>query len=387
MVVSDDLLVSTLVGTATNVEGNLLTDPANSSGADGATLLSVTIPSAGTIYTIADADPLTHVVEITVGSGGKWSIDFDNGHYVYAPPGPAPVAFDDAIGYQLIDGDGDTSSSTLTMHVSASGDLPPIVRDDVVITNQAIQPGQDQIAIPDFALLYNDSDAEGQALAITGVANGAGGTVSHASSIVTFTEGAAGDTNGGTFSYTGTAGTGSDTGSVTVDRSQRGENTLNGTGLDNILVGRDAGAGDTLLGYEGDDVLLALAGNDSLNGGAGADLLLGGLGTDTITGGTGDDAFVIDPSHLISGHDLIADYQSGDVIDLSQIFGSVGGANAANVDTLVNLQSAGANTAVMADVDGAGAGTAFVQVAVMTGSIASISVLYDAAQPPAQNVT
>jgi hypothetical protein len=41
----------------------------------------------------------------------------------------------------------------------------------------------------------------------------------------------------------------------------------------------------------------------------------------------------------------------------------------------------------MVDSDGAGAGTAFVQVAVMTGSVASISVLYDAAAAPAQNVT
>jgi Ca2+-binding RTX toxin-like protein len=142
-----------------------------------------------------------------------------------------------------------------------------------------------------------------------------------------------------------------------------------------------------LTGSGGANLLNGGGGNDTLGGGAGADTLIGGTGSDELTGNGGSDVFVIDSSHLISGSDLIADYQSGDVIDLSQVFGSVGGANAANVDSLVNLQAVGPDTAVMVDSDGAGAGTAFVQVAVMTGSVASISVLYDPAAAPAQNVT
>jgi VCBS repeat-containing protein len=378
--------------------GNLVTDGGGQFGADGGFVKSVTVDGTTYDYNPAGGGSIgfsggpnnsvfntaTNSLDVSLLSGGLFSVDMDNGVYSYTPPVGAPADFDETIGYSLSDADGDSAASIVTIHVTVT-DLPPIVRDDLVITNQPNQTGLDQVVIPDFALLFNDIDVEGQPLSVTGVSNGAGGTVTHDGSSVTFSELMNAENDGGTFSYTGSDGTGSDSATVTIDRAQRGEETLDGTGLGDILLGRDVK--DFLFGYEGNDVLIGLGGNDSLLGGSGDDLLVGGPGTDTLSGGDGNDVYVIDPSHLVSGHDVIADYQSGDVIDLSQIFGAVGGADAGNVDSLVNLQPAGANTSVMVDSDGAGAGTAFVQVAVMTGSVASISVLYDAAAAPAQNVT
>ena len=64
------------------------------------------------------------------------------------------------------------------------------------------------------------------------------------------------------------------------------------------------------------------AGNDTITGSAGDDVIIGGIGTDTLAGGGGNDRFVFKaftesrPSTLA---DHIADFQTGDLIDLSGI--------------------------------------------------------------------
>jgi Ca2+-binding RTX toxin-like protein len=174
----------------------------------------------------------------------------------------------------LIDNDGDTAGSTLTINVT-NADRAPIVRDDHVITN--LNGSGVSIAIPDYALLFNDKDGDGQTIAITGVSGADSGTVSHSTGVVTFTDGAF-SSDGGSFVYTGTAGGKNDTGMVTVDREQAGESTLDGTGLADILIARNSAT--TLMGYEGDDVLIGGSGKDTLIGGAGVDLLVGGSGAD-----------------------------------------------------------------------------------------------------------
>src|SRR6185503_17152816 len=113
---------------------------------------------------------------------------------------------------------------------------PPIVRDDHVITNVSGGSGTN-IVIPDYALLYNDSDADGQTIAIAGaIANVLGAiAVTHASGNVTFTDN---NTNGGSFTYAGstTSPGASDTGNVTIDRGQSGT-TLTGSGFGEVLIG------------------------------------------------------------------------------------------------------------------------------------------------------
>ena len=63
-----------------------------------------------------------------------------------------------------------------------------------------------------------------------------------------------------------------------MNRSQAGEGTLDGTGLDEILIG--GVTANIIIGYEGDDVLIGNGGNDTLVGGTGNDLLVGGAGND-----------------------------------------------------------------------------------------------------------
>lgn len=81
---------------------------------------------------------------------------------------------------------------------------------------------------------------------------------------------------------------------------------LNGTGngLNNIIYGNN-----------GDNRLLGLGGADLISANAGADTLNGGAGADTLTGGSGDDRFVFARGE--AGGDVIQDFQSGDLIQLT----------------------------------------------------------------------
>ena len=78
---------------------------------------------------------------------------------------------------------------------------------------------------------------------------------------------------------------------------------------------------DVLIGTSGDDLILGLRGNDRLSGNDGADLIFGGAGQDILSGGAGDDHFVFSSINgsKIAAPDLIQDFQSGDIIDISQI--------------------------------------------------------------------
>ena len=75
----------------------------------------------------------------------------------------------------------------------------------------------------------------------------------------------------------------------------QGRDTLDGTGLDDIIQGwakdRDAltDLGDELRGFGGDDRLWGRGGKDDLSGGDNRDRLFGGDGRDTLDGGFRDD--------------------------------------------------------------------------------------------------
>jgi Ca2+-binding RTX toxin-like protein len=104
-------------------------------------------------------------------------------------------------------------------------------------------------------------------------------------------------------------------------RGLGGDDTLSGLGGRDVMsggAGRDrveGGAGsDLILGGPGDDRLDGGAGADVIAGGSGNDRIDGGPGNDTLRGGPGADVFVFTPG---SGIDRIADFASGDRIDLS----------------------------------------------------------------------
>ncbi|HXF87111.1 MAG TPA: DUF5801 repeats-in-toxin domain-containing protein [Xanthobacteraceae bacterium] len=297
-------LEATLVGTVTGTTGNLLTDGVlpGSFGADGGYIKSVTVD--GTTYTYDPAgggsilvsggpnngsfNTATKVLTVNAASGGVFTVDMDGGTFSYTAPANVASSFTDLIPFVLTDNDGDTAGNLLRIVVSTA-DHAPIVRDDQVITNFPTVPGNDQIVIPDYALLFNDSDAEGHVITISSVGGATDGSVSHAGVNVTFTEESGSAADGGTFTYTGTANGLSDSASVTLIRQTN--NTINGTGLGDVLLGRD-GASNTLNGNEGNDVLIGGNGNDTLNGGAGNDLMVGGAGNDTYVVDSAGDAII-----------------------------------------------------------------------------------------------
>jgi Ca2+-binding RTX toxin-like protein len=123
---------------------------------------------------------------------------------------------------------------------------------------------------------------------------------------------------------------------------------LTGNELDNKIIGNDAaniliggggddniqaaGGDDQLFGGEGKDILSGGDGNDALNGGNGDDRLIGGDGNDVLVGGAGrdtmsgeggNDRFVFtavgDLGKTRETTDIILDFGTGDVIDLSAI--------------------------------------------------------------------
>jgi Ca2+-binding RTX toxin-like protein len=80
---------------------------------------------------------------------------------------------------------------------------------------------------------------------------------------------------------------------------------------------------ENLVGSGRDDGLGGNAGANALSGGAGNDALTGGAGGDRLTGGAGNDRFIYlatgDSTVTAAGKDVIADFTTGDRIDLSAI--------------------------------------------------------------------
>src|SRR5262249_8738832 len=98
-----------------------------------------------------------------------------------------------------------------------------------------------------------------------------------------------------------------------------GDDSMTGGDGNDTMSGGNSN--DTVLGGRGDDVLDGGNGNDVLDGGAGNNRLTGGNGDDRLTVGTGDnvlvggngnDTFVFGPGF---GHDLVADFRHGDIIE------------------------------------------------------------------------
>src|SRR6185436_12365199 len=98
----------------------------------------------------------------------------------------------------------------------------------------------------------------GQAIDVTSVGTPNSGTVFLSGDNVIFTDNPFSN-NGGTFHYTGTTSlpAGSHGAAVTVNRFQEGQGQLDGTGLDDILIGNVTP--NVIIGYEGDDVLIGNA--------------------------------------------------------------------------------------------------------------------------------
>lgn len=107
-------------------------------------------------------------------------------------------------------------------------------------------------------------------------------------------------------------------------KGDSGNNSLSGTEGNDVIRangGNDEVHGrngsDELHGNSGNDKLYGDAGNDRLLGTSGNDVLQGGLGKDLLEGGSGTDKFVF--TSLEDAGDTIADFRSGDVIDITAL--------------------------------------------------------------------
>lgn len=207
--------------------------PANA-GADGGWMQSVTVNGVTYSYDLIHNthsvtggtgtgvfNAVTHEWTISTPAGGTLKIDMDDGQYVYTSSGSTTVIHE-TFGYTVVDGDGDTASSTLTVSVDPAVD-PLIVRDDQVITNQSA------ITIPEWALLANDTGLGiHDVTAISSIA--ASDSASLHSGYVAYTDN---NPSGGSFTYVDSTGSASDTAHVTITQDSSG--AIDGTYLNEIL--------------------------------------------------------------------------------------------------------------------------------------------------------
>ncbi len=365
VVVNVGNLESVLVGTVTgSVTGNLLTGstPQGSFGGDGPGFVqSITVdgitytfdpaggggitPSGGTDR--SSFDTATNVVHVETAAGGVISVDMDNGDFTYDVPADASTGLKETFGYALVDADGDSAPSTLTIDVQAV-DNPPIARDDRVVTN--LPGGAAVVDIPTWALLYNDSDLNGDAVTVASILSASGGSAVLAAGSVAFTDPAPA---GGSFVYEAAASGGTDKGTVTVIRQSA--SALDGLGLNDILIDGD-----------GDGALNGNSGNDVLIGNGGNDVLIGSVGRDLMEGGAGADAFKYTflTHSTASAFDTIRDFTTGsDRIDLADLDANAGAAgdqaftfvaaqSQAVIANSVTWYQQDGNTFVQADVNG-----------------------------------
>ncbi|MBM3560705.1 MAG: calcium-binding protein, partial [Alphaproteobacteria bacterium] len=95
-----------------------------------------------------------------------------------------------------------------------------------------------------------------------------------------------------------------------------GDDSMDGGTGNDLMDGADGA--DTMNGGDGNDRINASDGNDTVNGGAGNDTINGGSGNDKLSGGAGNDIFLFIQTEVdgASDHDVITDWDSGDVIYL-----------------------------------------------------------------------
>jgi Ca2+-binding RTX toxin-like protein len=184
--------------------------------------------------------------------------------------------------------------------------------------------------VDDRWLLWNDSDRDGDKIAITAAA--AGGTLLVGGDVRI-------DTDNNSFNYTGTSNGTSDDATVAV--STTNSSTINGNGLDNIIVGDNDN--ERIRGYEGNDVLVGNNGNDTLEGGEGNDLLIGGNGNDSLDGGNGDDWLQGGPNT-----DTLAGGNGFDIAD----FSDAGSGVTVALNGAGNATASGGSADVLSSIEG-----------------------------------
>jgi hypothetical protein len=123
---------------------------------------------------------------------------------------------------------------------------------------------------------------------------------------------------------------------------------------------------EDVLGTAGDDLLFASGLGNAMSGGDGNDVLYSNSGNDTLSGGAGNDVFVL----ANAGVDTIADYASGDVIDVTSALTVASGVDVL-ADGYLRVTTAG-----LVQVDADGGGDNWVTLASVNFGAASYSIAY-----------
>jgi len=224
------------------------------------------LPAGAAALTAAGAFVVTNPGAAT---GASQPVD-----YTY-DPGPANLDFllagqNLTITYTVQVSDGTANSSTQDVTFTIIGtNEPPVANPDNVIVSPFF------VVIPEWALLANDTDADGDLIDVTGPVAGPGAL------LFNHTPGGVGVIPNGTVSF---AAFGNPT-----TFTYRATDGAADSGAATVTVTRDT-AGD-VDGTAGDDILIGDNTNNVLNGGNGNDILIGAGGSDTLTGGPGDDFF------------------------------------------------------------------------------------------------
>lgn len=167
-----------------------------------------------------DSDPNGHaltITEVTAPAHGTASITGSGTSITYIATSGYTGA--DSFGYTISDGFGGTASATISVTVAAAN-TPPVANDDS-IDMEVVWEGS---FTPQGAVnvVFNDTDANGHVLSVTGFTHGSAGTVTQSGNVLTWTRNTP-LTNmlpvpPDSFTYTVSDGFGgTDTGTVTVN--------------------------------------------------------------------------------------------------------------------------------------------------------------------------
>ncbi|WP_163659718.1 Ig-like domain-containing protein [Adonisia turfae] len=313
--------------------GNVLSD--NGQGSD--------FDFEGTSLTIIAANDNDTLI------GNPIQLDFGNltlnsdGSFIYTPDSSlGNGVVEDSFTYTIADGTGAIDTATVNLNIAISGpsNESPVAVDDIATANQSLNNPKTILA---STLLANDTDANGDALLITGVTANAVSRNGKTVGTVTLND-------DGNIIYTSTNKRFS--GVATFDYTVNDGELLD-TGTVKVRVGKTQNGGN------GKDILTGTSGDDILNGGNAPDRLSGvdqpsrnpGKGEfDILTGGNGRDTFVL-------GNDKHVFYQGMGDADLAVITDFGRGPDQIQLQDLSSVSNQSYDFTFVEDFNGLGAGT------------------------------